>query len=203
MRRNPLSANLRSTVSSHPCLATRRPTSTAGRHGLPMSCRLPKVTPTPHLRQPALRRALQGVGDADKRHLPSLRGRCDRQRGPRATLRPQHHTPDGSRLSDAGGEGSPALSMSTASIRLGTTEQLDAEGRKGSFGAPLPGAPNVGSRVPAKPSRFEHWGVREDLLPTDPRPSFLRSRGRTRRTHKTKTQDLYWFGPPLWCNTLL
>ena len=32
-----------------------------------------------------------------------------------------------------------------------------------SFGAPLPGAPNVGSRVPAKPSRFEHWGAHEDL----------------------------------------
>ena len=61
----------------------------------------------------------------------------------------------------------------------------------------------VGSRVPAKPSRFEHWGAREDLLPTDPRPSSLRSRGRTRRTHKTKAQDLYWFRTPLWCNTLL
>ena len=61
----------------------------------------------------------------------------------------------------------------------------------------------VGSWVPAKPSRFELWGAHEDFLPTDPRPSSLRSRGRTRRTHNTKTQDLYWFGPPLWCNTLL
>jgi len=61
----------------------------------------------------------------------------------------------------------------------------------------------IGSRVPTKPSRFEHWGAREGFLPIDPRPSSLRSRGRTRWTHKTKTQDLYWFGPPLWCNTLL
>ena len=61
----------------------------------------------------------------------------------------------------------------------------------------------VGSRVPAKPSRFEHYGARGDFLPTDLRPSSLRSRGRTQRTRNTKTQDLYWFGPPLWCNTLL
>ena len=61
----------------------------------------------------------------------------------------------------------------------------------------------VGSRVPAKPSRFEHWGAREGFLPIDPCPSSLRSCGRTRRTSNTKTQDLYWFGPPLWCNTLL
>ena len=32
-----------------------------------------------------------------------------------------------------------------------------------SYGAPLPGAPNVGSRVPAKPLMFELWGAREDL----------------------------------------
>ena len=61
----------------------------------------------------------------------------------------------------------------------------------------------VGSRVPAKPLRFELWGAREDFLPTDLRPSSLRSHGRTRHTRNTKTQDLYWFGPPLWCNTLL
>ena len=39
-----------------------------------------------------------------------------------------------------------------------------------SSGAPLPGAPNVGYQVPAKPLRFELWDAREDLLPTDPRP---------------------------------
>src|SRR3989337_637361 len=32
-----------------------------------------------------------------------------------------------------------------------------------SFGAPLPGAPNVGFRVPAKPLRFEHRGAHKDL----------------------------------------
>ena len=44
-----------------------------------------------------------------------------------------------------------------------TMERGDAERRKGSFSAPVPGAPNVGSRVLAKPSRFEHWGAHEDL----------------------------------------
>ena len=29
----------------------------------------------------------------------------------------------------------------------------------------------VGCRVPAKPLRFELWGAREDLSPTDPRPN--------------------------------
>ena len=29
----------------------------------------------------------------------------------------------------------------------------------------------VGYRVPAKPLRFELWGAREDLPPTDPRPN--------------------------------
>ena len=34
---------------------------------------------------------------------------------------------------------------------------------EGSFGAPLPGAPNVGFRVPAKPLRFKLWGEHKDL----------------------------------------
>ena len=86
---------------------------------------------------------------------------------------------------------------------IGAAERRWVDQRGRGSGATLPGAPNVRSRVPAKPSRFEHWGARGDFLPTDLRPSSLRSRGRTRRTHNTKTQDLYWFGPPLWCNTLL
>ena len=49
-----------------------------------------------------------------------------------------------------------------------------AEGRDSS-GAPLPGAPNVGYRVPAKPLRFELWGAHEDLLPTETRPQPLRN----------------------------
>ena len=28
---------------------------------------------------------------------------------------------------------------------------------------PLPGAPNVGFRIPAKPLRFEHWGAHGDF----------------------------------------
>ena len=43
------------------------------------------------------------------------------------------------------------------------------DGRESS-GAPLPGAPNVGYRVPAKPLRFELWGAHEDHLPTETRP---------------------------------
>ena len=35
------------------------------------------------------------------------------------------------------------------------------------------GIDNAGYRVPAKPLRFELWGVHEDLLPTDPRPKAL------------------------------
>ena len=72
---------------------------------------------------------------------------------------------DGSRLSNAGGEGSPALSSSAASVRHGTTERRSADRRKGSYGAPLPGAPNVGCGVPAKPLRFELWGAHEVLSP--------------------------------------
>ena len=63
---------------------------------------------------------------------------------------------DGSHLSNVGGEGSPALSTSAACSAMEMMKQRDAERWKGSFGAPLPGMPNVGSRVPAKPSRFEH-----------------------------------------------
>ena len=44
-----------------------------------------------------------------------------------------------------------------------TMKQQDTERRKGSFGAPLPGAPNVGCGFPAKPLRFELWGVHEVL----------------------------------------
>ena len=42
---------------------------------------------------------------------------------------------------------------------LGNGGSVDGEE---SFGAPLPGTPNVGFRVSAKPLRFENWGVRED-----------------------------------------
>ena len=72
---------------------------------------------------------------------------------------------DGSRLSNAGGEGSPALSPSAVSVRHGDDGATNR--RKGSYGAPLPGAPNVGSGVPAEPLRFKLWGAREvlSLLP--------------------------------------
>ena len=72
---------------------------------------------------------------------------------------------DGSRLSNAGGEGSPALGSSMASVRHGDDGATDQW--KGSYGAPLPGAPNVGSGVLAKPLRFKLWGAREvlSLLP--------------------------------------
>ena len=89
---------------------------------------------------------------------------------------------DGSRLGDAGGEGSPALSASAASV---------VERQKESFGAPLPGAPNVGSRVPAKPSRFEHWGAHEDLpLPNHALNLAMISR-LARRTRNTERHEIY------------
>ena len=68
---------------------------------------------------------------------------------------------DRSRLSNAGGEGSPALSSSAASVRHGDDGATDQ--RKGSYGAPLPGASNVVCGVPAKPLRFELWGARKVL----------------------------------------
>ena len=43
-------------------------------------------------------------------------------------------------------------------------KRWDTDQRKEDSGTPLPGAPNVGYRVPAKPLRFKHWRVREDLL---------------------------------------
>ena len=53
-----------------------------------------------------------------------------------------------------------------------------------------------------RPLRFEHWGVHGDLSPTDLRP--ISSRDLSWKQQGTQgTQGLYWFGPPLWCNTLL
>ena len=46
----------------------------------------------------------------------------------------------------------------------------DTDLQKEGFGTPLPGAPNVGFWVPAKPLRFEHWGAHEDLSPSSSRP---------------------------------
>ena len=42
----------------------------------------------------------------------------------------------------------------------------------------------VGSRVPAKPLRFVHWGAREDLPPIDPRPNLAK----ISRTNSTNSQ---------------
>ena len=39
---------------------------------------------------------------------------------------------------------------------MDSTKRWDADQRKEDFGAPLPGAPNVGFRVSGKSSRFEH-----------------------------------------------
>ena len=77
----------------------------------------------------------------------------------RTTRRPT----DGSRLGDTGGERSLALGASSASVCHGCDEAMGRGSRKENSGAPLPGAPYVGSWVPAKPLRFELWGAREDL----------------------------------------
>ena len=54
-----------------------------------------------------------------------------------------------------------------ADDRRARAERRQINWRGRGSGAPLPGAPNVGSRVLAKPLRFELWGARRDLLPTD------------------------------------
>ena len=41
-------------------------------------------------------------------------------------------------------------------------KRRDADRREESLGSPLPSAPNVGFRVPAKPLSFEHWGAHKD-----------------------------------------
>ena len=53
-----------------------------------------------------------------------------------------------------------------------------------------------------RPLRFEHWGARGDLSPTDLRPISSRALSWKQRTTQG-TRGLYWFGPPLWCNALL
>ena len=53
-----------------------------------------------------------------------------------------------------------------------------------------------------RPLRFEHRGARGDLSPTDLRPISLRDLSWKQQTTQG-TRGLYWFGPPLWCNTLL
>ena len=53
-----------------------------------------------------------------------------------------------------------------------------------------------------RPLRFEHWGARGDLSPIDLCPISLRDLSWKQRTTQG-TRGLYWFGPPLWCNTLL
>ena len=78
-----------------------------------------------------------------------------------------------SRLGHAGGESSPTLGASSASVIHGCDERWNAGQWKKDSGAPLPRAPNVRYRVLAKPLRFELWGAREDLLPTDPCPNAL------------------------------
>ena len=47
---------------------------------------------------------------------------------------------------------------------MDATKRWDEDPRKEDFSAPLPGVPNVGYRVPAKPLRFELWGAHKDLL---------------------------------------
>ena len=46
---------------------------------------------------------------------------------------------------------------------MNLVECQNTDRREESFSAPLPGAPNVGFRVPAKPLRFKHWGAHEDF----------------------------------------
>ena len=54
-------------------------------------------------------------------------------------------------LGDAGSEGGSALSANPACVRHGRDGRRRTGRRKTNSGAPLPGAPNVGFRIPADP----------------------------------------------------
>ena len=78
----------------------------------------------------------------------------------------------GLRSSLVGGVARAGQAAQRSASALGSPDIGTAERRRiywwgRDSGAPLPGAPNVGSRVPAKPLRFELWGAREflSLLP--------------------------------------
>ena len=53
-----------------------------------------------------------------------------------------------------------------------------------------------------RPLMFEHWGAHGDFAFYLPAPLRLAKIKAMERTTQ-ETQGLYWFGPPLWCNTLL
>src|SRR4051812_18549629 len=93
---------------------------------------------------------------------------------------------DGSRLGDTGGDGGPALGAGPTSVRHGHDGRRRTKRWKTNSGAPLPGAPNVGFRVPADP-KGSNSGVRADILPsTSPSHKDLTTEGTTQGT-----QSLY------------
>src|SRR4051812_4680840 len=56
----------------------------------------------------------------------------------------------------------------------------------------------------SKPLRFKHWGAHE-VFSSYRATLWLAKISRTNSTNSQhrKTRGLYWFEPPLWCNTLL
>ena len=83
-----------------------------------------------------------------------------------------------------------------------TRWKITREQRKKDSGAPTSWRAKCQISGFGRPLRFEHWGARGDLSPTDPRPISSRDLSWKQRTTQG-TRDLYWFGPPLGCNTLL
>ena len=70
------------------------------------------------------------------------------------------------------------------------------------FGTPLPGMPNVGLWVSANHGG-SNTGVRMKIsLPYEPTLATI-SKPTSPNLKNKGHKDLYWFGPPLWCNTLL
>ena len=63
-------------------------------------------------------------------------------------------------LVDPAGGAAPAMRAERRDEAGGEAEQTE----KQSFDAPLPGAPNVGFRVPQTLERFELWGACEELV---------------------------------------
>ena len=68
---------------------------------------------------------------------------------------------DGGRLSNAGGEGSPTLSSSTASVPMETTERRSDELMEGKLRRTPTWRAKCRMWGSGKPLRFEHWDACE------------------------------------------
>ena len=75
---------------------------------------------------------------------------------------------DGGRMGDASGKSGPALGAGSSGVEHGWNGRRNTRRRKAGSGAPLPGAPNVGFRVPVDPLG-SNSGVHAEIAP----PTYL------------------------------